>query len=211
VTRYLTDLWQRQCHNPKNATSRKFAVNSRMALSTFELLLLTFGICASVHIIAYLIQPAECAPDGDCREIMNEIVRHKFFHDNSILRDHKTPYFHWDAAAKCNFNNLLNKHWILIVYWCWVRPSSSWLNPFCAAIFRPIIIKERPQYGNEPSSQSGKLQKSSYSGSTRLSRPIRIITICFEFWKIAASAGYDASKLGSFRDGVLQEIISKMD
>lgn len=65
-----------------------------MALTAIESMLLTIAILGSVHLVVTLLQNIE-NEDNDCREMMKDIAKYKFFQDpNVVVERRKMPFYH---------------------------------------------------------------------------------------------------------------------
>lgn len=65
-----------------------------MALSTVESLLLTLGICGSVHLLVTLLESIE-GDRCDCTQVMRDFAKVKFWNSNGHYRRNLIlPYFH---------------------------------------------------------------------------------------------------------------------
>ncbi|KAF2896613.1 hypothetical protein ILUMI_09556 [Ignelater luminosus] len=66
-----------------------------MALSTAESLLLTLGICGSVHLLVTLLETIEESDRCDCTQVMQDFAKVKFWNSNGYhKRNLILPYFH---------------------------------------------------------------------------------------------------------------------
>lgn len=64
-----------------------------MALTALESILLTMAILGSVHLLITVLQKIE--NDYDCRDIMKDIAKNKFFQDpDFVIERRKMPFFH---------------------------------------------------------------------------------------------------------------------
>lgn len=65
-----------------------------MALTAMESILLTIAILGSVHLLVTILQSLE-NEDNDCREMMKDIAKYRFFQDPSfVITKTKLPFYH---------------------------------------------------------------------------------------------------------------------
>lgn len=66
-----------------------------MALSALDSLVLTVGICCSVHLLVTLLESIEEHHKCDCSELMKNYARNKFFSSNiAYSGNFQLPYYH---------------------------------------------------------------------------------------------------------------------
>lgn len=74
-----------------------FSITIEMALHVIESIILTFGICASVHLLVSLLQSLEDGDRYDCSMLMQRIAKEKFWNTFSVHQHtfiQQLPYYH---------------------------------------------------------------------------------------------------------------------